>query len=102
MVFGNAELNICPYRLIGPKFDLPKLACKSNSSRTRRVMDALIEIAKSGNKIENFQDLTQLTSEAVLQYSLPLLIQRLYSSKGPPRPYEVNINTLANRMTPAK
>jgi hypothetical protein len=95
---GNANKRIWPYKLISPKVDLPKALCRSNCSRTKRIMNKLIEIATSGRIISNERDITPLNMQSVFDYSYPILLQILYGGSPPPRPQDININTLANRM----
>ena len=95
--FGNDRDKIGPYRFISPKFDLPNVLCKTNISRTNKVINAILDIAVEANQIENRNDVTNLNSQTVFDFAFPKFVEALYTRPSP-RPQEININTLANKM----
>ena len=94
---GNITDRICAYRKIIPKYDLVSDICKSNRSRTARVMHRLVQIAVTGGLITNARGLNRNNIAAVYDFAFPLLVEEVYSNP-PGRPEDININTIANRM----
>jgi hypothetical protein len=101
--FGSPRDGICPYKNISSAYDLTTRKCKTNFCRAKQIMDKLIYIAingtdgiEGGGIIACRGDLTTVNSAGVYDYAYPKLIMRLYRSP-PPRPEDININTLANR-----
>ena len=98
---GDANKRICPFRSISPKVDLVSQKCRTNRSRTSKVVSHMVEIAIAGSIISNIRDITTSNVAAVFEYSsYAKLLAELYASSRciPTRPQDININTLANRM----
>lgn len=104
--FGNPRDGICAYKNISAAHDLQQGKCKINFSRTKQIMDKLMQIAISGvigsdgvtivGIITRRSDLTIGNSASVYDYAYPKLLRMLYRTL-PERPADKNINTLANR-----
>jgi len=101
---SNKRTWICPFRSISPKVDLRTQKCRTNRSRTSKVVSHMVEIAIAGSIISNIRDITTSNLGAVFEYSYAKLLGELYASSRmtrtsiPARPQDININTLANRM----
>ena len=99
-IFGDPSKGICPYNQISSEYDLVTYACKTNRSRTKKIVNFLVKAAIDNNIIEYIRELKDVAvSTRVFNYSYPILIKKLYAEdKLPKRPNDININTLYNRM----
>jgi hypothetical protein len=78
--------------------DLTTQVCRNNRSRTAKVVKKLLDLALAGGKITRLVNcITVENSLAVFDYSYQKLIDELYEIK-PARMYEININTIANKI----
>ena len=97
---GDANNRICPFRSIPPKVDLITSKCRTNRSRTSKVVSRMVAIAIAGSKILSAREITAANIGTVYEYSYAKLLEELYNARNyPTRPQDININTLANRMT---
>jgi hypothetical protein len=94
--FGDASRGIGPYKLISRAHDLTTTLCKTNHSRTRVVINALISFAIRDQMITTASDINQNNSQHIFDHVMPLLIEDLYPELHE-RPIDLNINTLSNR-----
>lgn len=93
-IFGDS------YHQISPAYDLVSNACKTNCSRTKNIINFIVETAIGNNIIQHTRQLMEvIVSNQVYNYSYPLLITKLYAAdKLPKHLNDININTLYNRM----
>ena len=96
--FGDQEARICPYRMISGRDDLRRNQCRSYRSRTRKVIDALVQIAIDNDLIGGDEDVSLLNGSSIFDFTYPILICSLYES-APTRPEDIVITTLYNRLT---
>ena len=94
---GDASSKIGPFRRIDTRDDLPAKICRTNRSRTVKVVSALVAIALSGELIDDEKDVDRSNYSAVFDYAYPLLLEQLYPD-GKHRAADTNVNTVANRM----
>jgi len=94
--FGDASRGIGPYKLISRAHDLTTTLCKTNHSRTRVVINALVSFAIRDQMITTASDINQNNSQHIFDHVMPLLIEDLYPELHE-RPIDLNINTLSNR-----
>ena len=96
--FGDLPNNFGPYKHISRNHDLTNSTCQQNYCRAKRVMNELVRICIAANKINSIKDITLSNSQELIDYANMFLIQRLYVEYNHPRPNDLNINTVANRM----
>ena len=96
--FGDNSKNIGPFKRISREYDLVNNHCKVNFSKAKSIINKLMSIAINGAIINNEAHITRENSQRILEYSLPLLIQRLYPYEHE-RPTDLNIYTLWNRAS---
>jgi hypothetical protein len=95
--FGDGSRGIGPYKVISRAHDLTTTLCKTNYSRTRMVINALVAFAIRDRMITTASDINRNNSQHVFDHVMPLLIEELYPELHE-RPIDLNINTLGNRM----
>jgi hypothetical protein len=95
--FGDCERRIGPFKSIERNRDLTRACCKTNYTRSKLVINKLIDYAITGRIITTSNDISNENSQTVYDYAMPLLVQELYQNE-PHRPIDININTLGNRM----
>ena len=95
--FGDGSRGIGPYKVISRAHDLTTTLCKTNYSRTRMVINALVAFAIRDRIITKASDINRNNSQNIFDHVMPLLIEDLYPELHE-RPIDLNINTLGNRM----
>jgi hypothetical protein len=95
--FGDANRGIGPYKAISREHDLTSTLCKTNCTRTKVVMKALIAFAVGDRIIASAFDINQDNNQAIFDHAMPLLMEEIYPDPHE-RPMDLNINTLSNRM----
>jgi hypothetical protein len=95
---GNPRLSIQPYKHISPNYDLVNDKDKTNFSRTKKVMDAIIARSIEKGIITSPTDVTATNQKDVFDTGFPILVREVYVDKHPSRISDLNINTLSNRM----
>jgi len=95
--FGDASRGIGPYKAISREHDLTSTLCKTNCTRTKVVMKALIAFAVRDRIIASAFDINQDNNQAIFDHTMPLLMEEIYPDPHE-RPMDLNINTLSNRM----
>jgi hypothetical protein len=103
-IFGDSVRKICPYHQISSEHDLVEKVCKTNRSRTKKVINYMIKLACEKQLIQGIRDVRDLKqSQTVFEYAYPCLLKDIYDvDKMPTRPNEININTVANRLISLK
>lgn len=95
--FGRPVDRISPYRKLEPKHDLQRYVCASNFYRTKAVFERMIEVLVVDGKIASVRDITNENATTLFDHAYPQLISMLYQN-FPQRAYDININTLGNRL----
>jgi len=93
----KSALKWWPYKAISREHDLTSTLCKTNCTRTKVVMKALIAFAVRDRIIASAFDINQDNNQAIFDHTMPLLMEEIYPDPHE-RPMDLNINTLSNRM----
>ena len=96
-LFGDNERNIGPFKFINRRYDLTTDLCKQNFTRTKKVIERLINYAVEARKIVSDSDITKINTQSLFDYCMPILIREVYVD-GHERPTDININTLGNKL----
>lgn len=97
---GRPADEISPLRRINAPEDLVTAVCKSNFHRTKRVVKGLVKILVSEGRVESEKEVSADNATACFDYAFPILIASLYNAEySPERMFDININTIANRMS---
>jgi len=113
-ILGDHKRNIGPYKNIQPFFDLPREIDKVNFSRTKRVLDGIVEVAIRDGVVANESSVNSKNYQDIFSTCFPRVVSLVYGVDIPgndngdgsamgqhaskPRMSELNINTFANRM----
>ena len=98
--FGDHSNQIGAYKFISPGADLTEYLCRVNRSRTSKVVRRIMHHAVEGGKLNTAAALTRDNSQSIYDYAYLKLIEELYpEGQHPPRPQDINIYTISNRMT---
>lgn len=97
---GRPADKISPLRRIDAAEDLVSSVCRSNFYRPKRVVKALIKILVSEGRVESEKEVDTDNATACFEYAYPILIAWLYDGEyTPERVFDINVNTIANRMS---
>jgi hypothetical protein len=97
---GRPADKISPLRRINAAEDLVTAVCKSNFHRTKRVVKGLVKILVSEGRVESEKEVSADNATTCFDYAFPILIASLYNAEYvPERVFDININTIANRMS---
>ncbi len=101
--FGDPSSNLCPLKNLVAKGNLINRTCKSNSSRTRKVMTKLTAICIDDGLIRNAGEVSRSNYSSLFDHAYPKLMLQLYENADEvERRTDRNVNTLANRMNELK
>jgi hypothetical protein len=96
---GDSSKKICAFRFINAKTDLVTPACKTNRSRTSKVIGKMVQIAIDASKICRTRDININNIQYIYDFAYPILLQKIYpSGELSQRCHDININTLSNKM----
>ncbi len=59
-IFGDSVRKICPYHQISSEHDLVEKVCKTNRSRTKKVINYMIKLACEKQLIQGIRDVRDL------------------------------------------
>lgn len=96
--FGEPSKGIGMYKNIQPSSDLQTHKCRVNFSRTKKVLNRIIEICVAQNKICSWREVTVDNYSSLVDAAFPTLVAEAYGDKVPPRGHDKNINTFGNLL----
>ena len=74
-IYGDASKEIGPYHQISSEHDLVDDVCKSNRSRTKKVINYMVKVGIDNGLITRFADLKEITnSQKVFAFAYPNLL----------------------------
>jgi hypothetical protein len=96
--FGDANSHIGPFKNIESRYDLQGKACKTRKSRTKGVIDKLVDLAKEAGKVRNQSEVTLGTSAAVFDFAYSSLMLLLYPDEPDLRTGDLICDVIYERM----
>ena len=98
--FGDRSKGICPLKNVAPSTHLTEHVCKTNCSRTKKVMRKLLSICVADELISSASDVTISNYSTLFDKCYPKLIAACYGAEAAEvhRRNDLNINTLAQRL----
>ena len=99
--FGEAVKGIGPYKFIPPNDDLCTKQCKTDRSRTAKVISTLVSIAVNDGRIGSQRDVHVNNSIDVFDFSFAELMRRLYPDTPEKRGIDLTVCSMYERIRKA-
>ena len=96
--FGEACRGIVPYKFITPNEELCTRQCKTDRSRTVKVIYTLIDIAVNAGKINNQRCVDVNNSTDIFDYAFGELMRRIYPDNPDKRGTDLTVTAVYERM----
>jgi hypothetical protein len=96
--FGEAIKGIGPYKFIPPSVDLSTQQCKTDRSRTAKVISTLVSITVNEGRIVNQRDINVNNSIHIFDFAFGELMRQLYPDNPDKRGIDLTVCSVYEKI----